>query len=202
MKKIVLTVTAVILAIAILSGGLIGYVYHDFSVKGLDSANFDYTSYFETEGTFVLEGINAEYTDGEIKSSSGKTEFNGVTVTASICETEGTGTLVLRVHQKPSVYNPFEAEYIGFAQRVIKENGNESYVFPGHFGTDKNGRKLYFQNGSSGVEYEGENDVKTYEYWIRYSDGDYLKADDIEDAFPITVNLKGHKSAYTRTSLF
>ena len=157
---------------------------------------------FETEGTFDIKNINAEFKDGKITSSSDTAEFLGVTVTASICETEGSGSLILRIHQKPSVYTPFNAEYLNFAQRVFKENGTVNYTFPGPVGTGKNGEKLIIVEGSSGYEYVGENDVKTYEYWIRDAEHNPLKAEDIDEYFPISITHKGQKSTYTRTSIF
>lgn len=202
MKKAIIATALSVLVIVLAVVGIYGYIYHDFSVNGLDSANFEYISDFDTESEFTMADINAEFTNGEIKSSSGKTEFCGVELTASICETAGSGTLVLRIHQTPSVYTPFNAEYVGFAQRVFKPDGTVNYIFPGYAGTDKNGEKLVFQLGDSGEEFVGENGVKVNEYWIRDAEGNYLKAKDIDDHFPVTVNLKGHKATYTRTSLF
>lgn len=202
MKKAIIATALSVLVIILSVLGVYGYIYRDFSVNGLDSGKFEYISDFDTESEFTMTDINAEFANGEIKSSSGKKDFCGVELTASICETVGSGSLVLRIHQKPSVYTPFNAEYISFAQRVYKDDGTENYVFPGHIGTDKNGEKVVFQPGQSDVEYAGEKGVVTDEYWIRDAEGNYLKAEDIEDHFPITVNLKGHKETYTRTSLF
>lgn len=202
MKKAIIATALSVLVIILSVIGIYGYIYHDFSVNGLDSSNFEYISDFDTESEFTITDINAEFTSGEITSSSGKAEFLGVELTASICETVGSGTLVLRIHQNPSVYTPFNAEYVSFAQRVFKPDGTVNYTFPGYAGTDKNGEKVVFQPGQSDVEYAGEKGVVTNEYWIRDAEGNYLKAEDIEDHFPITVNLKGHKATYTRTSLF
>lgn len=202
MKKIIITVSAFILAFAVIFGAVTGYIYYDFHVNGIDTEKFAYMVDFETEGTFDLKNINAEFKDGKITSSSDTAEFLGVTVTASICETEGSGSLVLRIHQKPSVYTPFNAEYLNFAQRVFKENGTVSYAFPGPVGTGKNGEKLIIVEGSSGYEYVGENDVKTYEYWIRDAEHNPLKAEDIDEYFPISITHKGHKATYSRTSIF
>lgn len=200
MKKIVIASLSCLLAFFIAVGGALGYVYYDFSVKGTSSAEFRFKDDFDDKIYAQLNNIRATYSDGTLTSTSQEIKVNGIGVYATISEGEDTGTLILAVNQNVAPYTPFEIRMIQFTEG--KKNSEGEYISYHDLyleGYDKNGERLLFQPaGSLRID---ENGVRTTEFFIRYSDR-YLKAQDIENAFPISVELNGHMATMTRASMF
>lgn len=200
MKKIVIVSVSCFLVFCVVIGAAISYPYYDFYANGTSSTDYRFESDFDDKIFAVLGNIEASYSDGTLSSSSQEIMINGIAVYAAIGKAKETGTLILKVNQRVAPYSPFEINYIDFTKGHKDQNG-EYTSFSNLYleGYDKNGERLLFQPaGSSGISKDG---IRTTEFFICYDDN-YLKAEDIENAFPISVELNGHMVRMTRESWF
>lgn len=199
MKKIIIAAVSCFLLFCVVIGASAGYVYYDFYVNGTDNARYEIRDDFDNKVFAVLGNIEASYSDSTLSSTSPEIKINGVGIYASISRVTETGTLILQINQNIEPFSPFEFDVVDFT--VGHKNQNGEYATYSHLileGYDKNGERLIFEP-TGGMEFN--NRICTSEFYIRYADN-YLKADDIENAFPISVELNGHMAELTRESLF
>lgn len=170
-------------------GFIFGCIYGDFDKNGLTAEKYSAVHDFQNTINFEISGISAAIIKDEIVSQSSSLS-NGIEISATVSENQASGSLVLAVHQKMHTYNPFKAVYYDFSYP-------ENLTFSG---TDRNGTPLILTYG--GLVDNDREQRRIDEFFISYDTDRFVKFDEAEDVFPITINIEGHEVTLKRNKLF